>query len=159
MCVIIYVGIAESPLFREKVSYLHIYLAYIILSVYYTTMHITRNTTTYITLLYYTLILCIICYACIQRPWFRKYFPVFMKYITGGYVGEEEAGQRLGQGQNYDLRMHTSIVYIIYMTLLPMYYISYNSFTLTLSYIYSDRRSSLCPLWRILELERWPPSR
>ena len=40
---------------------------------------------------------------CIQRPWFRKYFPVFMKYITGGYVGEEEAGQRLGQGQNYDL--------------------------------------------------------
>ena len=32
-----------------------------------------------------------------QRPWFRKYFPVFMKYITGGYVGEEEAGQRLFQ--------------------------------------------------------------
>jgi hypothetical protein len=32
-----------------------------------------------------------------QRPWFRKYFPVFMKYITGGFVGEEEAGQRLSQ--------------------------------------------------------------
>lgn len=32
-----------------------------------------------------------------KRPWFRKYFPVFMKYITGGYVGEEEAGQRLFQ--------------------------------------------------------------
>ncbi|KAH8093991.1 hypothetical protein JL720_3971 [Aureococcus anophagefferens] len=31
------------------------------------------------------------------RPWFRKYFPVFMKYITGGFVGEEEAGQRLFQ--------------------------------------------------------------
>ncbi|CAJ1350638.1 unnamed protein product [Effrenium voratum] len=32
-----------------------------------------------------------------KRPWFRKYFPVFMKYITGGYVGEEEAGSRLFQ--------------------------------------------------------------
>jgi protochlorophyllide reductase len=32
-----------------------------------------------------------------KRPWFRKYFPVFMKYITGGFVGEEEAGQRLFQ--------------------------------------------------------------
>jgi hypothetical protein len=29
-----------------------------------------------------------------KRPWFRKYFPVFMKYITGGFVGEEEAGLR-----------------------------------------------------------------
>lgn len=39
-------------------------------------------------------------YCCLflsQRPWFRKYFPVFMKYITGGFVGEEEAGQRLFQ--------------------------------------------------------------
>ena len=32
-----------------------------------------------------------------KRPWFRKYFPVFMKFITGGFVGEEEAGQRLFQ--------------------------------------------------------------
>ncbi|CAJ1335235.1 unnamed protein product [Effrenium voratum] len=32
-----------------------------------------------------------------KRPWFRKYFPIFMKYITGGYVGEEEAGSRLFQ--------------------------------------------------------------
>jgi len=32
-----------------------------------------------------------------KRAWFRKYFPVFMKYITGGYVGVEEAGQRLFQ--------------------------------------------------------------
>mmetsp|Transcript_7921 Transcript_7921/g.11811 ORF Transcript_7921/g.11811 Transcript_7921/m.11811 type:complete len:596 (-) Transcript_7921:355-2142(-) len=32
-----------------------------------------------------------------KRGWFRKYFPVFMKYITGGFVGEEEAGQRLFQ--------------------------------------------------------------
>jgi len=32
-----------------------------------------------------------------KRPWFRKYFPIFMKYITGGFVGEEEAGQRLFQ--------------------------------------------------------------
>ena len=32
-----------------------------------------------------------------KRPWFRKYFPIFMKYITGGYVSEPEAGQRLYQ--------------------------------------------------------------
>eukprot|EP00607_Mallomonas_marina_P010310 CAMPEP_0182418372 /NCGR_PEP_ID=MMETSP1167-20130531/2823_1 /TAXON_ID=2988 /ORGANISM="Mallomonas Sp, Strain CCMP3275" /LENGTH=443 /DNA_ID=CAMNT_0024592555 /DNA_START=68 /DNA_END=1399 /DNA_ORIENTATION=+ len=32
-----------------------------------------------------------------KRPWFRKYFPLFMKYITGGFVGEEEAGSRLYQ--------------------------------------------------------------
>merc|ERR1719440_723110 len=32
-----------------------------------------------------------------KRPWFRKYFPIFMKYITGGFVGEQEAGQRLYQ--------------------------------------------------------------
>ena len=32
-----------------------------------------------------------------KRPWFRKYFPIFMKFITGGFVGEEEAGQRLFQ--------------------------------------------------------------
>jgi len=32
-----------------------------------------------------------------KRGWFRQYFPVFMKFITGGFVGEEEAGQRLFQ--------------------------------------------------------------
>lgn len=32
-----------------------------------------------------------------KRKWFRKYFPIFMKFITGGFVGEEEAGQRLMQ--------------------------------------------------------------
>ena len=32
-----------------------------------------------------------------KRTWFRKLFPVFMKYVTGGYVGEEEAGERLAQ--------------------------------------------------------------
>ena len=32
-----------------------------------------------------------------KRAWFRKYFPIFMKYITGGFVGEEEAGMRLFQ--------------------------------------------------------------
>lgn len=32
-----------------------------------------------------------------KRPWFRKYFPVFMKYITGGFVSETEAGSRLFQ--------------------------------------------------------------
>lgn len=32
-----------------------------------------------------------------KRPWFRKAFPVFMKYVTGGYVGQEEAGGRLAE--------------------------------------------------------------
>lgn len=32
-----------------------------------------------------------------KRQWFRKLFPLFMKYVTGGYVGEQEAGQRLAQ--------------------------------------------------------------
>jgi protochlorophyllide reductase len=32
-----------------------------------------------------------------KKPWFRKYFPVFMKYITGGFVTEDEAGSRLFQ--------------------------------------------------------------
>jgi len=32
-----------------------------------------------------------------KRPWFRKAFPWFMKYITGGYVGMQEAGERLAQ--------------------------------------------------------------
>lgn len=32
-----------------------------------------------------------------KRQWFRKGFPWFMKYVTGGYVGEAEAGQRLAQ--------------------------------------------------------------
>eukprot|EP00953_Heterococcus_sp_UTEX-ZZ885_P014842 8377-Heterococcus_DN1.PRE.2 len=30
-----------------------------------------------------------------KREWFRKLFPLFMKYVTGGYVGEDEAGERL----------------------------------------------------------------
>lgn len=32
-----------------------------------------------------------------KREWFRKLFPAFMKYVTGGYVGEDEAGERLAQ--------------------------------------------------------------
>lgn len=32
-----------------------------------------------------------------KREWFRKLFPAFMKYVTGGYVGETEAGERLAQ--------------------------------------------------------------
>lgn len=32
-----------------------------------------------------------------KRPWFRKAFPWFMKYVTGGYVSEKEAGERLAQ--------------------------------------------------------------
>ena len=32
-----------------------------------------------------------------KRDWFRKLFPLFMKYVTGGYVSEKEAGERLAQ--------------------------------------------------------------
>ncbi|GKY97480.1 hypothetical protein MPSEU_000706400 [Mayamaea pseudoterrestris] len=32
-----------------------------------------------------------------KRTWFRKIFPLFMKYVTGGYVSEAEAGERLAQ--------------------------------------------------------------
>jgi len=32
-----------------------------------------------------------------KRDWFRKIFPLFMKYVTGGYVSEVEAGERLAQ--------------------------------------------------------------
>jgi len=45
-----------------------------------------------------------------KRMWFRKYFPIFMKYITGGFVGEEEAGMRLMQVA-HDPRCSKSGVY------------------------------------------------
>ena len=45
-----------------------------------------------------------------KRPWFRKYFPIFMKFITGGFVGEEEAGMRLMQVA-HDPRCSKSGVY------------------------------------------------
>eukprot|EP01038_Epipyxis_sp_PR26KG_P011031 gene11031-14812_t len=32
-----------------------------------------------------------------KRQWFRVLFPLFMKYVTGGFVSENEAGQRLAQ--------------------------------------------------------------
>ena len=32
-----------------------------------------------------------------KRQWFRTIFPLFMKYVTGGYVSQQEAGQRLAQ--------------------------------------------------------------
>lgn len=57
-----------------------------------------------------------------KRKWFRKYFPVFMKYITGGFVSEQEAGQRLFQvchdprcsksgGETYDFYSNSSNSY------------------------------------------------
>mmetsp|Transcript_105370 Transcript_105370/g.275115 ORF Transcript_105370/g.275115 Transcript_105370/m.275115 type:complete len:708 (-) Transcript_105370:339-2462(-) len=45
-----------------------------------------------------------------KRPWFRQLFPIFMKYVTGGFVGEEEAGQRLFQVL-HDPRCRKSGVY------------------------------------------------
>lgn len=45
-----------------------------------------------------------------KRAWFRTYFPTFMKFITGGFVGEHEAGQRLFQVA-HDPRCSKSGVY------------------------------------------------
>ncbi|KAL7558214.1 hypothetical protein ACA910_016096 [Epithemia clementina (nom. ined.)] len=45
-----------------------------------------------------------------KREWFRTYFPIFMKFITGGFVGEHEAGQRLFQVA-HDPRCKKSGVY------------------------------------------------
>lgn len=45
-----------------------------------------------------------------KRKWFRKYFPIFMKFITGGFVSEQEAGQRLFQVA-HDPRCSKSGVY------------------------------------------------
>lgn len=45
-----------------------------------------------------------------KRSWFRTYFPIFMKFITGGFVGEHEAGQRLFQVA-HDPRCNKSGVY------------------------------------------------
>jgi len=38
-----------------------------------------------------------------KRQWFRRGFPLFMKYVTGGYVSEQEAGERLAQVIDDDL--------------------------------------------------------
>jgi protochlorophyllide reductase len=32
-----------------------------------------------------------------KRQWFRKLFPLFMKYVTGAYVSQREAGERAAQ--------------------------------------------------------------
>lgn len=32
-----------------------------------------------------------------KRVWFRKLFPIFMQYVTGGFVSEKESGERLAQ--------------------------------------------------------------
>jgi light-dependent protochlorophyllide reductase len=42
-----------------------------------------------------------------KREWFKKYFPEFLKYMKGSFVGEEEAGQRLFQVL-HDLRCRKS---------------------------------------------------
>mmetsp|Transcript_3165 Transcript_3165/g.4396 ORF Transcript_3165/g.4396 Transcript_3165/m.4396 type:complete len:411 (+) Transcript_3165:70-1302(+) len=38
-----------------------------------------------------------------KRGWFRKIFPYFMRYVTGGYVSEAESGQRLFQVVDDDI--------------------------------------------------------
>ena len=45
-----------------------------------------------------------------KRQWFRTIFPLFMKYVTGGYVSEQEAGDRLAQTV-YDPRCKESGIY------------------------------------------------
>jgi len=38
-----------------------------------------------------------------KGEWFRKLFPLFMRYVTGGYVSEPEAGDRLAEVASSDL--------------------------------------------------------
>jgi protochlorophyllide reductase len=45
-----------------------------------------------------------------KRGWFKRVFPLFMKYVTGGYVSEVEAGERLAQCI-YDPKCSKSGVY------------------------------------------------
>jgi len=45
-----------------------------------------------------------------KRGWFKRVFPLFMKYVTGGYVSEVEAGERLAQ-VIYDPKCTKSGVY------------------------------------------------
>jgi protochlorophyllide reductase len=45
-----------------------------------------------------------------KRGWFKRVFPLFMKYVTGGYVSEVEAGERLAQAI-YDPQCSKSGVY------------------------------------------------
>merc|ERR1719426_709454 len=45
-----------------------------------------------------------------KRGWFKRVFPLFMKYVTGGYVSEVEAGERLAQ-TIYDPQCTKSGVY------------------------------------------------
>jgi protochlorophyllide reductase len=45
-----------------------------------------------------------------KRGWFKRVFPLFMKYVTGGYVSEVEAGERLAQ-TIYDPQCSKSGVY------------------------------------------------
>ena len=46
-------------------------------------------------------------------PLFRALFPPFQKYITKGYVSEEEAGKRLAQVWNYYYQCYCYSYYII----------------------------------------------
>merc|ERR1719262_1747169 len=32
-----------------------------------------------------------------KREWFEKHFPAYMEHLTSGFIGEQEAGQRLFQ--------------------------------------------------------------
>eukprot|EP00468_Gymnochlora_sp_CCMP2014_P002935 CAMPEP_0167754710 /NCGR_PEP_ID=MMETSP0110_2-20121227/8422_1 /TAXON_ID=629695 /ORGANISM="Gymnochlora sp., Strain CCMP2014" /LENGTH=440 /DNA_ID=CAMNT_0007640621 /DNA_START=231 /DNA_END=1553 /DNA_ORIENTATION=+ len=44
-----------------------------------------------------------------KKPWFRKLFPLFMRYVTGGYVSEPEAGERLAQVVSDDLTKKSGV--------------------------------------------------
>ena len=77
-----------------------------------------------------------------KRAWFRKYFPVFMKYITGGYVSESEAGQRLFQAIT-DHRCAKSGVYWVRYCFFSSFNIFYD---FLIDFIVMERRPS-CWSW------------
>ena len=66
-----------------------------------------------------------------KRQWFRKLFPVFMKYVTGGFVSEEEAGERLAQVV-YDPQCAKSGIYNLYVHYI--YYYEYRKSRINKSY-------------------------
>mmetsp|Transcript_10969 Transcript_10969/g.34941 ORF Transcript_10969/g.34941 Transcript_10969/m.34941 type:complete len:421 (-) Transcript_10969:242-1504(-) len=44
-----------------------------------------------------------------KRGWFRNAFPYFMKYVTGGYVSEQESGQRLFEVVDSDITTKSGV--------------------------------------------------
>jgi hypothetical protein len=67
-----------------------------------------------------------------KRGWFRFIFPLFMKYVTGGFVSEQEAGERLAQVYIY-VDMY---IYYIHMYIYIYIYIHIYTYIYICIYVY-----------------------